>query len=338
MKVWEISEPRRLRQVNITDAVTPEGYAKVRIIRAGLSFSDAELFEGSSRAHYPIVPGHQAVGILSEIGENNHGLEKGQRVFINPYLPCNVCFGCLNEDYERCANMKVMGLDTQGLLRDFAVVPVENVFQLPSNVKDNDALFIEHTAIAIRIFNELGVKKGEHLAIHGASLVGVILAQVALYYQAIPILIDNNAFHLQSAQQLGIYYTIDASTEDASQRLLQLTGGRGCEKVAHMASSARTLRSALDFCGNGATLAVVGHNLRSILKESAYAEIIDKQLTLVGINNSCEHIANGINLIANKAVTPSALIDREITFDEVPEVLAHFSKTTYAHNKIVVKI
>ena len=338
MKVWEITEPHQIRRIEISDAVTPVGSAKVKLLKAGISYSDAEIYSGDTRVRYPIVPGHQAVGVISEVGENNRGLAKGQRVFVNPYVPCNSCIGCISGNYEMCANLKTMGLDTEGLLRDFAVIPVENLYQLPSNVKDNDALFIEHTAIAVRVFSELDVQKGEHLAIHGSSIVGLILAQVALYYQAIPILIDNNAYHLECAREMNVYYTIDSSVEDAAQKLMQLTGGRGCEKVAHMASSSRALRSALDFCGNGAKLAVVGHNLRSILKESAYSDIIDKQLTLIGINNSYDYIENGINLIANKAVQPGALVDKEISFDEVPALLRELEESHYHNNKVIVKL
>src|SRR5690606_8899383 len=104
-------------------------------------------------------------------------------------------------------------------------------------ITDAEAQFIEHTSIAVKTFNELKTAEGEHIVIIGASVMGIILAQLALYYQAVPIVLDPSQERLDIAANLGIYYAINTNATDPDERIKQITGGRYCESSVYLANS-----------------------------------------------------------------------------------------------------
>ena len=90
-------------------------------------------------------------------------------------------------------------------MRDFAVMPQKNLRTLPENVNIEDAIYVEYIATAIRLLDELDIQKGSTSPWGGHP--GNIIAQLVIYYQAIPILIDGNEKNLEIAKQSNIYYT-----------------------------------------------------------------------------------------------------------------------------------
>ncbi len=83
------------------------------------------------------------------------------------------------------------------------------MYSIPDRLKDEEAVFTEHTAMAINVISKLKIDKGEHLVIVGATSIGIILAQVAMYHQAVPIVVDMRDELLESARRAGVYYTIN---------------------------------------------------------------------------------------------------------------------------------
>lgn len=83
------------------------------------------------------------------------------------------------------------------------VVPQSDLILLPPKVTPEEGVFIESVALAIAALDKLKLEKGEHIVIMGATGVGLILAQAALYYQAVPILVDLRRDRLELAERLG---------------------------------------------------------------------------------------------------------------------------------------
>ena len=77
--------------------------------------------------------------------------------------------------------VSVLGVDVNGLLSDFVSVPAENVYALPDGIPDDEAIFAEYIALGNNVLNSLEAGKGDFLVIVGASTLGLIIAQLALY-------------------------------------------------------------------------------------------------------------------------------------------------------------
>ena len=315
MKNYAVTQGKTLELFSLPPSSPEQGFAKVRITKAGISYTDLLVYQGE--ASLPLVPGRQGTGVISEIAEDNiYGLKKGDRVLINPYLPCNNCFYCKTEQPSRCDNMKIMGLSADGLLTDFKNIPISNLMHLPKQVNDEDALFSEYISLALDVLDTLNIEKGDQVAIVGGNTLGNILAQLTIYYQAIPILIDNNAKNLEKAESTGIYYTISGDG-DVNSFLSQITGGRLAKYVIYVSGVKKSINNALSYCSNGGIIAVTGFAASSMNADIGMA--LNNQLKIFTFNNGYNQMSSAINMLATGAVNVQGLITSKIKFNEIAE-------------------
>lgn len=195
-----------------------DGQVKVKIAKVAISSQDVCNLSAMAKDD-AVVPGHSAVALVSE-ADDESGLKLGSRVVVSPYL-------------QQCEHgeevVKTMGVDVDGLLRDFACVPLENVFALPDGISDEEALFTEYIAMGNNVFEALDREKGDYIVIVGASTLGLILGQMATYYQYVPILIDLDVDKLALAQKWGVCYTLNPTYDNLERRVEEITGGRMAE-------------------------------------------------------------------------------------------------------------
>lgn len=319
MKSWQITAKEKLELVQATELM-PEGRARVRITRAGICDTDIMLYK-TKLDSYPITPCRHAVGKISEIGENEFGLKKGDDVVLNPYVPCMECYFCKTQDYCNCQNMGIYGLNRDGFLRDFAVLPPKNLRLLPENVQIGDAIFVEYIATAIRLLDKIDIQKGDHVAIMGGDILGNIIAQLVIYYQGIPILIDSNEKNLEAAKQSNIYYTI-SDEEYAGKSIHEITGGRLAKYVIYVSGSKKSLKNALSYACNGGIIGIVGLSDTFIMADLTAA--LKKQLVIMSVKNGYGNIDSAINLLATKTVDLSAMSSKVFKFGEADKAFEQY--------------
>ena len=308
MKSWQITAKEKLELVQATELL-PEGHARVRIIKAGICGTDKMLYCGKFYGN-PIIPCRHAVGKISEIGENEFGLKKGDNVVLDPYVPCMECYFCKTEDYCNCQNMGIYGLNRSGFLRDFAVMPQKNLRTLPENVNIEDAIYVEYIATAIRLLDELDIQKGEHVTIMGAGILGNIIAQLVIYYQAIyP---HRRQRNLEIAKQATSSITPYPTSEHAGKSIHD-NGGRLARYVIYVSGSKihkehavlRLKRRHNRNCWD---------NWSSMMADLNIA--LKKQLVIKSVKNGCGNFDSAINLLATKTVDLSAMSCKLFSFGE----------------------
>ncbi|MDR3216838.1 MAG: zinc-binding dehydrogenase [Clostridiaceae bacterium] len=328
MKAWQIVSKHRLEPVEVNQQRS-DNEVKIKITKSAFSSTDKAIIEGRGEV-YPIIPVRAAIGLVSEA---TGAFRLGERVVIDPYV-CD--FGDARPDTEGLVpNVKIMGVDVPGLLRDFAIVPRDNVCSLPENVKDSDALFTEYIALGLKTLSVLGVKKGDYLAVIGANTLGNIIAQLAVYYQAIPILVDSSPTKLKLAEKYGIYYTINSEQCDVERRVLEITSGRRADRTVYEGKSILPPSYAVSLTKDCGRVAFVGYS-RFLEKELRLSNILKKQLTIVGVENGFGDIKSALNMLATKAIQTDGLVDKEITFDEIPKLLTEISEWPLTFSKIII--
>ena len=322
MKVWKITNAESIEFQDLGPSQVRENCVKVKLLSASLSVSDKMAFEGSlSSIEYPIVPGRCGAGIVSEVDPTVKNFKRGDRVYLSSKVACNECYFCRTGRRSECSHLQTYGKDVDGVLSDFAIVPVETMYSLPDRVSDKEAVFIEHVALAINAINTLKVGKGDHFAIVGSSALGLILAQVALYYQAVPIVIDDREDHLEKARELGIYYTINSSKEDVVKKVFSLTGGKMATRLAYtLDTDAVPYAKMLSIVSSYGKAGLVGSDVELDKIQIDAKALVEKTITLYGINQTTDNITGAINMLAGKDVKVSDFYT-EIPFSAVPEYL-----------------
>lgn len=303
MKGIQILQPKQIEAITKTENFDSIDSAKVIITKAMLLREDFNTYLGDARANYPIIPARIGIGKISAVSEDSCGcFERGQRVFPHPETACGKCKECFAGNTENCSSFNVAGKNVDGFLRDFAVLANENISLLPPSVSDYDALFIDHVAICDKIIDKLQPAKGEDVIIVGGDMLGIFLAQLVMYYQGIPILVDNNEKNIELAKRAGIYYTL-FSDNKLEKNVSELTGSHFSKKIVYMTGSNLNTDIALKLAADHATICFAGFGAPNLKVNFNIALV--KQLKFICITNGYGNIDSAINLLANNAVNPN---------------------------------
>lgn len=324
MKGWIVKEPLKLEKEEISRKKTsPEGLIKVKITKTLLTLSDVLGFNGENGVK-DVALGSFGTGIVSESQPNLLGLEPGKHVYVSPYKPCEVCHNCQNDDYAKCSDMKIAGIDYDGFLRDFEDSEPGCLFPLPESVSDFEALFIDYVSLAVSIIDKLHVEKGDYVSVVGANYFGIILSQVLIYYQAVPILCAQHKENFDIAKNSGVYYVLNEN-DNWQKEVLSITGGRMTKHVVYMSNSDIPIVKAFSLASYGAKVVYTGVSG----KNSAFSfnQAIKKQLDIVCINSGYDNTETAINLIANDAIDISKFNIKSFPESKAAEVLSEMNRT-----------
>ena len=275
--------------------------------------------------------GSSGIGIVSETQANLFGLEKGKHVYIEPRRECTECYNCQSGTPAKCSNFQIAGEDFDGFLSDFVNVDAGKLFTLPESVPDLEALFIDHISLATEVVDKLGIQKGDYVAIVGANNFGNILAQLLIYYQAVPIVATTNEEDYQIAKNSGIYYVLGPD-DNWQKEVNSITSGRMTKSVVYISDCNIPTAKAFSLASFNASIAFTGVYQKN--NAVNFAQAIKKQLQIICINHGFGNTATSINLIANKAINLSHLKLDSTTYDNVPLTLENMNKTFNEKGKI----
>lgn len=150
---------------------------RVRVAVVGLCRTDLLVAEGKLPSANPVTLGHEFSGVVEAIGPKVHGVTVGDRVAVNPVFGCGRCAVCFGADEINCPHRTMLGIDRDGALAEFVVVPAANVFPVPDAVSDQAVAYAEPVAAALAVFNA-GIAPHQTGLIFGANRFAVLLEQV----------------------------------------------------------------------------------------------------------------------------------------------------------------
>lgn len=324
MKAWRIDNSNKLI-LDETSLGEGEGEIKVKIAKVALSSMDMSCFANRDNEDVT-VPAHSAIAYMCADNEEL-GLKLGSRVIVSPFIK-------VTEHGEE--TVKTMGVDIDGLLRDFVCVPAENVFSLPDGIPDDEAVFAEYIAMGNKVFSALTCNNGDYVVIVGAGTLGLVLCQMAMYYQMVPILVDLDSDKLELAKKYDVYYTLNPTYDNLERKVAEITGGRMSE-AAIFTSEGVGLNAALRLVKKGSEVVIAGypnfdkHNvdMQTILKN---------RLNLKGVCDGAGEMSSAINLLANSIVHTTGIITTRADFDDVPKIYEDCVNYPYKYNTVLFSV
>ena len=334
---WKLEAPKKLVKHEDAPTVLTEGMVKVKVEEVLFSTPDFAVYSGKEKCNYPFVLGRKAVGVISEVYDKEKSIfQKMDRVVIEPYLPCNSCKNCSQGDYDKCSELKYMGQNCDGLLSNFVDVSIDQVHRLPDHVTNEEALYVPDIAFCLNIADALKLEKGYHVAIFSSTKAGIIFAQLAAYYQAVPIVVMDNEVLLDIARESGIFYCINSNEADVEKEILTITGGRRCSELVLFADSNFGFKDVYGAAATNAEICLAGYTTRD--SRLSLAQISQKQLTVFGAYNGVGNFSSAINLIVTDTVKVDKLIGEPISFNNLDEELARLDESDFALKSKIVKV
>lgn len=212
-----------LSQVEVDYDTIPEvlpNEVLVKVEAVGICGSDIHYYQhghiGARTVQYPHIQGHEFAGTVVEIGEEVTNFAVGDRVTVEPGVPCRKCEKCRNGKYNLCD--KVVFLSTpphKGALRQYVSHPEDFVFSIPDELTFEEATLAEPLSVAIHALRRANLRPGMRVLITGMGPVGLMCACAARFYNASEIFVTDMVEHkLQVAVGLGATNTVHIPAEE----------------------------------------------------------------------------------------------------------------------------
>ena len=313
MKALLLSEYSKLEVADLPSPVAGPGDVLVRVAACGICGSDVHGYDGSSgRRIPPLVMGHEAAGVIAEVGEGVSRFAVGDRVTFDSTVYCGSCDFCLAGEINLCDNRQVVGVSTPdfrraGAFAEFVTVPERIVYKLPDELSFAEAAMLEAVSVALHAVVVSEVKGGETTLVIGAGMIGLLILQAARAAGCGRILVaDVDASRLKLAEEAGADATILASGEAMVQQVLQETTGRGVDLVLEAVGRDETVAAAVDAVRKGGTVTLVGNITPQVTLP--LQKVVSRQIRLQGSCASSGEYPQAIELISNGKIRVTPLI------------------------------
>ncbi|MFH0807726.1 MAG: NAD(P)-dependent alcohol dehydrogenase, partial [Elusimicrobiota bacterium] len=236
--------------------VVRPGTALVKIKAVGVCGSDVHYFAkgriGNQIVTKPLILGHEASGLVVEIGKGVKNVKIGDKVALEPGIFCGKCDFCKVNRPNLCRNMKFFGTPpVDGAFLEYIVHPAEMLFKLPKNMSYEEGALLEPLTVGLYAVELSGLKRGETAAILGAGTIGLCILKSAVLRGAKHIFVtDYLNYRLKVAKKHKNVVIINAKT-DIVKKIKAFTKGRGVDAVFEAAGSLDTFKQSVEIAAVG---------------------------------------------------------------------------------------
>lgn len=246
----------------LTDTPAPgdpaPGEALVRVHRIGICGTDLHAYRGKQPFFsYPRILGHELGVEVVAVGANDYGLEPGDKCSVEPYMNCGQCIACRRGRTNCCTSLKVLGVSTDGGMREYITLPVHKLHKSETLALEQLAL-VETLCIGAHAASRAQPEPGETALVIGAGAIGLTVIEAIRPVTPNIIVMDINESRLEFCRrELEVTYTVNARENPAAQ-LRDLTNGDMPTLVFEATGNGQSMMQAFDYVAHGSKLVFVG--------------------------------------------------------------------------------
>ena len=315
--------------------VPAAGEALVAMTLAGICGSDTHALHGRHPfIPIPYAPGHEVLGTVRALGPGAPSTV-GQRVVVEPTLPCWACKQCRAGRSNLCEDLRFFGCGyAQGGMADFFTVPADRLHPVPADLDDRQAVLVEPLSTPVHAVRLAGPMEGRTVAVLGAGPIGLMVLATARHQGAARVVVtDVRADKRQGAVELGADASVDATRADAVEAV-RAALGQSADVVFDCVAVQQTVTQAIGMALKGGTVVVVGVPAADVTIPLALVQ--DQQVRLQGSATYLpEDYREAIGLLRAGSVRPDDLITAEFPLDDAPSAFA--AAAGGEHVKVVVR-
>ena len=310
---------RPLDLTELPDPVPGPGQVVVDIRACGVCGSDLFLQKGGFDSVLPIVPGHEAAGVVSAVGPGVESVGVGRPVALYYIDHCGRCRSCKAGRVNVCLGVKRMGVEFNGAFAEKVVLASRSVIPVLED-DDPSAVAVLTDAVATpyhALVRVARARAGETVVVFGIGGLGSNAVQVASYLGCRVIAVSRSKANLDRASRLGADIVI-RSRHDVVERIAEAAGPGGPEVIIQTVGSATVYRQAVEAAGIGCRVVAVGSTLDSFPLQPM--DLVWREATLAGSRGfTPQDIRDVVELHRNGAITTDHLVQHTRPLDQVNE-------------------
>ncbi len=320
MKALVLEEYGRFTHKEVPIPEIGEGDVLVRIMACAVCGSDVHGMDGSTgRRRPPIIMGHEAAGIITQVGAGVHDLAVGERVTFDSTIYCGECEHCGRGEVNLCGSRRVLGVSCEeyrmhGAFAEYAAIPARVIYKLPDNVTFQQAAMIEPLAVACHAVSLSRVTSGAAVVV-GCGTIGLMAAQLLRANGFSPVIVSDIAEEkLALAASLGFEHRVNSSLESLADAVSALTDGEGAALTIDAVGIAASVMDAILSLRKGGECVLVGNIQPNVT--IPLQQVVTKQLSLFGSCASAGEYPQCLSLIAEGKVDVDRLISKAVPLSQ----------------------
>jgi len=313
MKALVLAEYGRLVYEDMPRPKLGPGDVLVEVKACGICGSDVHGLDGSTgRRRPPVIMGHEASGVVAEVGAGVSGWKVGDRVTFDSTIYCGRCRFCRDGKTNLCDDRTVLGVSCEEYRRDgafaqFVSVPERVLHRLPDALSFECAALVEPLSVACHAARRTRAQSGDSAVVVGAGVIGLFVIGVLRARGCAPVIaLDIDPARLERARELGADAALKADEADVVGEIKRRTDGRGADAAFEAVGVSETVRTAVEAVRKGGSLALIG-NLSPEARLPLQA-VVTREITLYGSCASSGEYDECLEMMASGAVDAAALI------------------------------
>jgi len=293
----------------------------VRLKRVGVCGSDIHYFStgriGEQIVKFPFIVGHEATGVIEEMGNKVKGLSVGQRIAIEPSVSCMECDQCKAGRFHTCRNNLFFGCPGQleGALQEYIILNPSNCVPVSDSISDDEAVITEPLSIAVYSVKRSNITNGQKAAILGFGPIGhsVFLALKAKNITT-GLATEKIDYRLAIAKEEGVPKILNPDHKEYDKQLDDLAND-GFDVAFECCGKQDAIYDAIHILKPGGKLVIVG--IPDEMEISIPIHILRrKEIDIINIRRQVNCVEEAISLLENKAIDISKMVTHQFKLED----------------------
>ncbi|MCQ2083266.1 MAG: zinc-binding alcohol dehydrogenase family protein [Bacteroidaceae bacterium] len=274
--------------ISVEEAPKPEvaaGQVLLKMNYVGFCGSDLNTFLGRNlMAKEAVIPGHETGATIESTGAGVPDfLKPGMTVTVNPYTNCGHCAACRSGHANACEFNETLGVQRDGAMRDYMVLPWEKIIPA-QGLSPRDCALVEPMSVGFHAVSRAQVTDSDTVMVMGCGMIGVGAIVRASLRGATVIAVDLDDDKLALARRLGAAHTINSKTQDLHSTLMELTAGTGPNVVIEAVGSVPTYQAAIAEVAYSGRVVCIGYSKSDVQLPTSL--FVKKELHIFGSRNA----------------------------------------------------
>jgi 2-desacetyl-2-hydroxyethyl bacteriochlorophyllide A dehydrogenase len=312
----------------------------LRVKACAICGGDLHIYKGKHPlASLPMAIGHELSGEVIQTGNSVTRTSPGDRVAVEPVIPCGKCHFCLRGEYHLCQDIRYQYAAGQGGFTPFFAASENWVHRLPDFLSFEEGALLEPLAVAVHAARRGQIEMGHTVAIFGAGGIGILLLQVARASGAAKVFVTDLSEHRRkTAEFFGAALALDPEKEDPVERIFRETEGLGVDRSFEAVGLVKTLHQAAASLKKGGIAVLIGlfedpHGVTFPVNLFAQREI-----QIRGSRGYCWDFQVAMEFVRNNKIKLKPLISHQLPLEDLPRAFQILLEPKSQADKVVIQI
>lgn len=345
----------KLMNVAVMNGIGKMGYVKrpipqikedevlIKVAYVGICGSDLHYYESGAIGNYivepPFVLGHEASGIVVEVGSKVTNLKVGDKVTMEPGITCGECEFCKKGEYNLCPDVKFFATPPyDGTFQEYVAHPSNLTFKLPDSISLKEGAMVEPLSVGMHGAIQGDAKAGQTAVVFGLGAIG-LLTMMAAKFRGVNniIVVDIMENRLNKAKELGATHVINGLKEDVIKRICEITKGQMADIAFETAGTEITTNQCIHAVKKGSNIVLIGYSKTGKMNlEMSLA--LDKEVTFKTVFRYRHIYPLSIEAIQSGKVNVKDLISHEFNFNDIQKAMDDSINNKNEIVKSVIKV